>query len=167
MNKLPLILAILITMMVSCNEAKKPENTIAKETETIDYSADEEKIKELFSNWVNKVSGSENPQNYFEFVTDDFILSEPNGPAITDRNALTTNVKEFMSAFSQIQLKDWKSEEIIIRDDIAIHRHSGVLVLTPKGDTTKMEASLKYLDILKKNENGEWNVYIHSNMPDK
>ncbi|WP_298237297.1 hypothetical protein [uncultured Algibacter sp.] len=85
---------------------------------------------------------------------------------MTSRDSIKSRVKNILTNY-RVRLKDWKSIDIIIRNDIAIHRHSGVLVLMPKTDSTEIDISLKYLDILKKNENGEWRVYIHSNMPDK
>ncbi|NMM47722.1 YybH family protein [Marinigracilibium pacificum] len=141
--------------------------TNSTETTTGDLNNEEQKIKELFTSWVEDVSENMDPDTYFKYVTNDFILSEPGTPAKPNDETLKTELIEFVNSYESIRLKDWNSEEIIIRDDIAIHRHSGVLVLQPKGDSLIMEVSLKYLDVLKKNEDGEWKVYIHSNMPNK
>lgn len=150
-----MVILIITTGLISCNDPK-----------TVDTSLEKEKIRQLFQNWIKEVSESEDPDTYFKFVTDDFILSEPNSRLKNNRDSLKLEIKTFL-ADNSVRLGDWTSEKIIIRNDIAIHRHSGVLIIKPKGDTTEVNVRLKYLDILKKNEKGEWKIYFHSNMPDK
>mgnify|MGYP001027911726 CR=1 FL=1 len=155
MKKILFVISIITPWLMACSESK-----------TDDLSLEKEKIENLFKNWINEVSESENPDTYFKFVTEDFILSEPNSRPKNNRDSLRSEVKYFLTTNS-IRLGDWKSEEIIIRNDIAIHRHSGDLIIKPKNDTTEIKVSLKYLDILKKNNMGEWKIYLHSNMPDQ
>jgi ketosteroid isomerase-like protein len=131
-----------------------------------DTESEKEKIKILFQTWVKDVSEKGDAETYFKYVTSDFMVSEPNSPVQADRNSIEIEVKG-MLANNSIRLEDWNSEEIIISKDVAIHRHSGVFVLMPKNDTITIRLHLKYLDILKQDDKGEWKTYLHSYMPDR
>lgn len=151
------IIAILLTSflaLVSC-EMKTADDT----------EAEKEKIRNLFQTWVKDTAEKGDAATYFKYVTPDFMVSEPNSPVKSNRDSIASEVKIFL-ADNSIRLENWISEEIIIRQDIAIHRHAGVLVIMPKSDTSVIKLHLKYLDILKKDVNGEWKTYLHSSMMD-
>jgi ketosteroid isomerase-like protein len=131
-----------------------------------DTEAEKEKVKTLFQAWIEGVSEKGDAETYFKYVTSDFMISEPNNQVKTDRESIESEVKGVL-ANNSIKLEDWNSEEIILSQDIAIHRHSGVLVIMAKNDTSTIRMHLKYLDILKRDDNGEWKTYLHSYMPDR
>jgi len=153
--KQALILSSAFLLLLSCNEVAKTDNKEEKE-----------KIRALFTNWVKDVSESENADSYFKYVTDDFILMEAGADQLSDKEKIKTDIKSLF-ANNTFSIENWRSQEVIVRDDIAIHRHSGLVVIKSKTDTSRLEISLKYLDILKKDKNGDWKVYIHSNSPNK
>jgi ketosteroid isomerase-like protein len=149
------LLTLSSVLFISC------DNKISYDTES-----EKEKIKTLFQTWVKDVSEKGDTETYFKYVTSDFMVSEPNSTVQTDKKSIELEVKG-MLANNSIRLEDWNSEEIIISKDVAIHRHSGVFVLMPKNDTITIRLHLKYLDILKQDDKGEWKTYLHSYMPDR
>ncbi|TRZ45707.1 hypothetical protein DMZ48_00040 [Robertkochia solimangrovi] len=150
-----LTLITLLTLF-ACKEAPK----------TTDTSLEKEKIKKLFLTWVKESTESRDPNVYFSYVTDDYIYSAPGTEPMNDIEAMRPEVADFLQN-NDITMEDWKSEEVIIEGNLAIHRHQGTLVLKPVNDTVVIKNYLKYTDILKKNEAGEWKIYLHSDMPYK
>lgn len=137
-----------------------------REVSEEDIAAEQEKVRTVFTSWVKDVVENQNADTYFNYVTDDFMIMEAGAPPLSDRDKIKAGWVDLFAA-SSIGLEDWQSQEVIVRDDIAIHRYTGIVVIKSKSDTSKLEISLKYLDILKKDKNGEWKVYIHSNSPNK
>ena len=95
-----------------------------------------------------------------------FLLMEAGADQVSDKEKMKADINSLF-ANNTFHVKNWQSLEVIVRDDIAIHRHSGLVVIKSKTDTTRQEINLKYLDILRKDKNGEWKVYIHSNSPNR
>lgn len=154
-NTIVILLTLSGIVLISCDKKTN-----------YDTESEKEKIKTLFQTWVKDVSEKGDSETYFKYVTSDFKVSEPSTPVQTDRESIELEVKGMLTNNS-IRLEDWTSEEIIISQDIAIHRHSGVLAIMPKNDTSTIKLHLKYLDILKRDKNGEWKTYLHSYMPDR
>jgi ketosteroid isomerase-like protein len=131
-----------------------------------DTKGEQEKIRALFQNWVKDTSENEIADSYFKYVTDDFIIMEAGRDQSSNKEKMKVEI-ESLFASNTFNVENWQSQEVIVRDDIAIHRYSGVVIIKSKTDTTKLEVSLKYLDVLKKDKNGDWKVYIHSNSPNE
>lgn len=79
-------------------------------------------------------------------------------PAVVGHRA----IHEFMSRFSGDISFDYqaRTDEIQIVGDWALHRHSGVAIMTPAdgGEITRLDR--KYIDILRR-ESGTWKVSHH------
>jgi len=110
-----------------------------------------------------KVSEQGDVDGYFNFISENFVyIGTPDFKTIDDHDSLRLFLSAFFSdnAFS---LPEWETHEVLIRGDLAIHRLSGIVYSWPKNDTTKVfEEDRTYLDILKKDENGNWKAYLHS-----
>lgn len=150
-----LTLSSVILLLMGCNDVTKT-----------DTKEEQEKVRTLFTNWVKEVTESESADAYFKYVTDDFILMEAGADQDSDKEKMKADINSLF-ANNTFQIDNWQSQEVIVRDDIAIHRYSGLVVIKSKTDTSRQEINLKYLDILKRNKNGDWKVYIHSNSPNK
>lgn len=131
-----------------------------------DISVEKEKVKNVFPTWITAISESQNAEEYFNYVTDDYISMESGANPVSDKKVLLTSISGLVENYN-FHFENWESQEVIVRDDIAIHRHSGVLVLESKSDSSKIELDTKYMDVLKKDINGNWKIYIHSNSPNK
>ncbi len=150
-----LILLSVILVLMGCKDVTKT-----------DTKEEQEKVRTLFTNWVKDITESESADAYFKYVTDDFILMEAGADQVSDKGKMKADINSLFAS-NTFHIENWQSQEVIVRDDIAIHRHSGLFVIKSKTDTTRQEINLKYLDILKKDKNGDWKVYIHSNSPNK
>lgn len=149
------ILFLFSFFLISCN--------CNKET---DLSNEKEKVKNVFPTWIEAISESQNAEEYFNYVTDDYISMESGSHPVSDQNVLMTSISGLIENYN-FHFKNWESQEVIVRDDIAIHRHTGILVLESKADSSKIELDMKYMDVMKKDLNGNWKIYIHSNSPNK
>jgi ketosteroid isomerase-like protein len=52
-------------------------------------------------------------------------------------------------------------EEVIVAGDIAIHRYSGIATLTPKMGGEPVIADRKFMDVLRRESDGQWRVARH------
>lgn len=137
-----------------------------KSNNEANISIEKEKVKEVFPTWIEAISNSQNAETYFDYVTDDYISLESGSYPESDKQRLLASISGLIESYD-FHFANWKSEELIIRDDIAIHRHSGILILKSKSDSSKIELDMKYMDILKKDIDGNWKIHIHSNSPNK
>lgn len=145
---IPLILTLIL--MYGCSK-----------TEKVDTSQKKEQIKENLKNWVEN-SERGDVDNYFSFTTNDFIfLGGPGMKPVSNKDSLRSLLDTFFSN-NTFSVPNWTTHEIEIRDDLAIHRYSGIVNIKSKTDTTSVDLDRIYLDVLKKNQKGEWKVYLHS-----
>lgn len=148
-------LILLIFFFVACDR-----------TNQVDTQAEEEKIKSLFNVWVKEIGEQESADAFFKYATDDVTLREAGAGPISDHSEIKAAFDSLFK-YNSFAVEDYKFEEVIVRDDIAIHKYMATVVLKSKADTTTTAIKLKYLDILKKGEDGTWKVYIHSNSPNE
>jgi len=153
MNKLlNFALAFTFLLIAGCAKNEKPDTLI-----------EQEKVRQVFSDFIKTLEAGD-VDGYFSYITDDFIGYDAGREPITDIAAFRSELGGFL-ANNTFELSNYKSQEVIVRNDIAIHRHRGTVTISPKGDTTQMQLDLKYLDILRKNEDGDWKIYMHTASP--
>ncbi len=153
-TRLSTTLLLSILLIMGCGKSEKP-----------DIALEQEKVKQVFNDFIKEIEAG-NTDGYFTYITDDFLGYDAGAELITNLDTLRTILDNFFSA-NTFSLTNYKSEEVIIRDDIAIHRHRGTITITSKADTTQLQMDVKYLDVLRKNENGDWKIYIHSVSPNQ
>ncbi len=125
-----------------------------------DYSSNELSIKEHIQNWINTAAKGDT-EGYFDFITDDFIYYGPDAKPIDNLDSLRAFLGPFFEN-NTFSMPEWKTSEIIIRDDIAIHIFSGIAYIESKDGKSKYELDRKYIDIYRKEADGEWKCYIHT-----
>jgi ketosteroid isomerase-like protein len=126
----------------------------------LDASSDQEQIKEHIQNWIY-VSEDGDTDRYFDFVTDDFVYYGPGEPPIENFDSIRAFLEPFFKD-NTFSMPNWETREIIIREDMAIHIWSGIAYIEPKQGGAKVELDRKYLDVYKKDINGEWKCYLNS-----
>jgi len=130
-----------------------------------DTSLEQEKVRKVFTDFINAIEAGDT-DGYFSYLTSDFIGYDPGREPIYNGNEFREEMEAFFTA-NTFKLSNYESQEVIIRNEIAIHRHSGTITIKPKADTTSIELAVKYLDILKKNESGDWKIYMHTVNPNQ
>ena len=139
--------------------------TACQKQESVDLEKEKQKVRQVFLDQIKEVEAG-NTDGIFTTITDDYISYNAGEEPIKNLDTLRTILDDFF-AVNTFKLTKHESQEIIIRDDIAIHRHKSTVIIRPKNDTTEILIPVKYLDVLRKNENGDWKIYIHSVSPNQ
>ncbi len=118
---------------------------------------DEQQIKDVLSGLVAAAQAGD-PDAYISFVTTDAVMMWSGQPAVVGHDA----IHEFMSGFSGATDFDFegRTDEIQIIGDWALHRYSGVAVMSPTDGGEVIRLDRKYIDILRR-EGGTWKLSHH------
>lgn len=144
-------LLILSLILFSCGQ---PNNSV-------DTSAEEAKVRETFEQFIDAIEQGD-MEAYLSYFTDDFVGYDPGRPPVEMNDTFREETKAFFESTS-LKLTNHETQEVIVRDDIAVHRHTGTLLLGNKKDSSKaMSMNINYLDIMKKQPDGSWKFKMHT-----
>jgi len=147
------VLILLLLPVLACNKESKPN-----------LKAEKDAVEQVFTDFMKEVEVG-NTDGYFKYVTKDFLGYDAGMEPISNPDTLRAFLNDFFS-HNTLNVIDRVPQEVIVRDDIAIYRHLGTMVITPKNDSVSVRIPVKYLDVLRK-ENGVWKMYIHSASPNQ
>ena len=136
------LLAILFIMLVGCNTAAGPS-----------AEADKKRITEMSAARA-KAFNEGNAAAIAIHFTDDALLMAPGKPVAKGRDAVETYYQSIFSEYTT-QLES-HYEEVEVSGQLAYGRGGAKVTLTPKKGGAVMISTAKYLNILKKQPNGEW-----------
>lgn len=141
-------LPLLIGILFGCDQH-------AKET---DLEAEKDAIRAIYEEYCQRVSAREF-EAFVELWSDDAIRMEPNLLTMAGKDALRERFKTLWEPANH-KMKLYGETEVEVRDDLAFARGAVVLssVFKETGDTTYID--IKFLDILKKQTDGTWKIYI-------
>jgi ketosteroid isomerase-like protein len=97
---------------------------------------------------------------YMSLHTADAILMFPARPALVGTGEIVPYIREFCRAY-RFDLPDLRTEELTVRADVAIHRYSGTAVLIPRAGGEPRRVARKYVDVLRRGDDGRWKVSLH------
>ena len=144
----------LLTILVSCRQVERHEAS----------NREAERIRTRFNKLLADFTTAADPvaaaEGYLSAHTKDAILMFPGTEAIQGHAAIRPLIIDFAKAY-RFALPDWKSDELIVSGDLAIHRFSGTAVMTSRVDGKVVQERRKYLDVWKKGEDGEWRIARH------
>jgi len=124
-----------------------------------DNQDDVEAIKTAFAEWV-AVAEAGDADAYSNFITDEAVYLGPGGPAVVGKEAIHAFVAEFLDGWN-FSFPTWTTDEVIVSGDLAVHRYSGVAILSPKEGGEVVELDRKYMDVLRRQADGRWLVARH------
>lgn len=116
-------------------------------------------IQAMFADWV-RVSEQGDADAYGEHLTDDFVFLGPGAPPVVGKAQVVPWVAGFFAEYDFV-FPEWTTDEIIVRGDVGIHRYSGVATLTPKSGGETQTLDRKYMDVLRRGEDGVWRATHH------
>jgi ketosteroid isomerase-like protein len=97
---------------------------------------------------------------YMGIHTPDAVLMFPGRPALAGTAQIQPYIQEFCRAY-RFELPDLRTDDLVVRGDLAVHRYSGTAVLIPRAAGETMRISRKYVDILSRGGDGRWRVALH------
>jgi ketosteroid isomerase-like protein len=142
-------MSLLSILMMDCKVENKTD------------SNEEERIRMFYPNWISEFMETKDPNDYIKSITDDYVLMGCGFDPITSRDTIQSDLRKLVASDFKIKITDCQSHEIIIRDDIAIHRYTCFEVLTSKSDTIENKVAFNYLDILNKTSDNKWKIHLH------
>ena len=122
--------------------------------------SDKQKIVEHLQDWID-VSERGETSRYFDFITKDFVYYGPGAQPIDNLDSLRAFLEPFFKIYT-FSMPEWETREIIITENIAIHIWSGIAYTESKKNERKFEFDRKYIDMYRKDQNGEWKCFMHS-----
>ena len=122
-------------------------------------AADVEAIRAVLADAV-RASEAGDADAYIKYITDDALILAPGQPPIEGKATIHSWITVFFADY-EFSLPQWTTNEVIVRGDIAIHRFSGVATLTSKKDGNAFVADRKYMDVLRKEADGQWRIARH------
>jgi len=147
---------IIISLILSAGcETSKQEDTLSLD----DTAAEVNKIRDHIAKGKEGVESGD-VDAYFDAITDNFVYMLAGSKPVDNRDTLRSMLETFF-ANNKFSIPEMTDKNIEIWDDIAIHRYAASNIITSKTDSTVVELRRKYVDIYKKNEDGEWKVYLH------
>ena len=160
------LLATLICLLVgSCNE----HSDDFSKSKTYNTSKDESDILKLYENWATAVENGDR-QQYVNLLDESVVLIAPGAPDIVGRE----NYAKFLSPVFEnatYKIEPQGKFDIELLGDFALVRYDYIVNIVIKDgvDTiTNSDAALtqltnnsKYLDVLKRQNSGEWKVFRH------
>jgi ketosteroid isomerase-like protein len=146
---------VLCALIVS--SCGQPEQRLASHHEA-------ERIRVRFTQVLTDFSAATTPavaaDAYLSAHTKDALLMFSGAEAVQGHAAIRPLIVDFAKAY-KFTLSDWKSEELIVSGDLAIHRFSDTAVMTPRIEGNVIRERRKYLDVWRKGGDGEWRIALH------
>jgi uncharacterized protein (TIGR02246 family) len=145
-----LIFLILFSILFGC----------AQESKETDVEADIAAIKELYNQYCQAVDASD-LDDFMTLWTDDAIRMDHNNFAIIGKEKIRAHFKKRFDPFNNKMIL-YGETEVQVSGDLAFARGNVTLDITPKEKDTTTHFDVKFLDILKRQEDGSWKIYIDS-----
>ena len=145
-----LIFIILFSILFGC----------AQESKETDVEADIAAIKELYNQYC--LAGNTGDLDLFMTLwTDDAIRMDHNNFAVVGKEKIRSHFKVRFDPFDN-KIALYGEIEVEVSGDLAFARDNVILDITPKGKDTTTHFDVKFLDILKRQTDGSWKIYIDS-----
>ena len=125
-------------------------------------------INAAYETWVNGVKAGD-LELFLSVFTEDASRMQSEMPSISGKDQMRAYFKELFEQFN-LDTDVYGDFEVEVANDWAFTRGNYILSLTPKDGGPSTHLDGKWLDILKKQTDGSWKVYIDhvsDNVPPK
>ena len=121
----------------------------------VDTSADVDAITQLAAREIAEFSSGQTT-NMGTIFTSDVVTMPPNAPAIQGLAALTTWASGLNEMFTLTG--EYLTNDVSVSGDLAVHRFTGRLTMTPRAGGDAMTETVKGLHILRRQADGTWRI---------
>lgn len=145
------VLLAMIMGVSACNEPKETDTT-----------QEEARVTAAFDGFIQTLEQGDQ-EGYYTYLTDDFVGYDPGRAPLKLDDQFRKDMASFFET-TTFKLKNHQTQEVIVRDDIAVHRHTGTIVLGSRTNDSLSPLTLKvnYLDVMEKDASGDWKLKIHT-----
>ena len=113
----------------------------------------EQALREADDQW-SKAAGAHDLEKTVSFYSNDAIVLPPNGPTVTDKNAIHNMWKQIIT---DMQSMSWKATRVEVAKSGDLGYVTGTYEMKIKDQTGKViEDEGKYLEVWKKQADGKW-----------
>jgi len=141
---------LLFSILFGCKQNGKYVNT----------EADIAAIKELYNQYCQAV-GASDLDDFMSLWTDDAIRMDHNNFAVVGKENIRAHFKKRFDPFNN-EMVLYGETEVQVSGDLAFARGNVTLDITPKEKDITTHFDVKFLDILKRQADGSWKIYIDS-----
>jgi uncharacterized protein (TIGR02246 family) len=97
---------------------------------------------------------------YMAIHTPDAVLMFPGMPPVLGAKEIRSFIQGWCRGY-RFEIVGFRTDDLIVREDVAIHRYSGTAVITPRAGGEPRRDSRKYVDVLRRGADGRWRTAIH------
>ncbi len=148
LNQKSFTLLFIIYLMFACTQNNKVTDT----------EADVAAIKELYDAYIQNI----NTNDFDQWITawdDNAIRMEPGSPVIVGKDKIAAQVKPLFDNLELTMVLHGEAK-IEVYGDRASGYGTITLKSTPKAGGDTAQSDIKWLDVLKKQADGSWKIYI-------
>lgn len=131
---------------------------------TIDQEREASVILQKYQAFLDRFIQAPTPEEatsaYVEHHTEDAVLMFSGIPSVTGREQIQKFILDWSRAY-RFEFPDWKTDNIWISGNMAVHRFHGTGVLIPRGGGERTPREAKYIDVWRRDANGQWRIAIH------
>lgn len=145
-------LMLFFIIFYSCTQNKTTKN----------IEAEKQAIRELYYNRYNKGVNDNDLELFITSWADDAIRMEPEFFPIVGKEKIKAQFRDiFDSNLDGWELKQYGDIEIEVENNLAFARGAAIVKGTSAADSSEVFLDIKWLDIVKKQSDGTWKIYIN------
>jgi len=145
------VLVLFFIISFGCTQNKPVEN----------IEAQKQAIKELYHNRYNKGVNDNDLELFITSWADDAIRMEPDLFPVVGKEKIKAHFRNiFESSLDGWELTQYGDIEIEVRSDLAFARGAATVTGISAADGSEVFMDIKWLDIVKKQSDGTWKIYI-------
>lgn len=137
---------VLITCLFGCGQSNGSRGT----------EADIKAIRKLINDFC-AAHKYDDGSKLAEFYVDNAMLMPPDEPTVYGRQAIASRYQQDIEKFNAELTTN--PEEIEVSDNLAFVRGTFMIKLTPRTEGENIEATFKFVEILRKGTDGSWKPY--------
>ena len=148
MNKLNLLLLFII--FFGCTQNKT----------NINVEAENEAIRDIYDNYYFKGINTNDLDLFMNAWANDAIRMEPEFFPIVGKEEIKAHFKNIFESVGNQTISPYGEMEVEVEGNLAFARGAVIVKGISKADSSEVFLDIKWIDVVKKQSNGTWKIYI-------